>query len=204
MSDESVMIKKNNKMERNANIRNTGKKKTYIITLSRYFQKGHPRAGEPTEFADKFLLGQNLTDDKCVLCRVSRGELWRKIHTIRGNYDLWAKRISEVQSGDAVLSIRQWTGRPYNSLQVTLATLTAEHGVGVQKVVFDEWGEYSIRQMRGIRAPKYRLDNAPRGFLDVEQIAYNDGLSFDDFADWFSGVNTADPLAIIHFTNFRY
>ncbi len=180
------------------------KPKTYIITLSREFLKGHPRAGQATYFADKFLLGQNIVTDKCVLCRAERGELWQKIHTIRGNYDLWAARIAEVQRGEAVLSIRQWTGKPYNSPQTTLAVLTAEHGVGVQKVVFDAWGEYSIRRMKGSRAPKYRIDDDARGFLDVEAIAYNDGLSFNDFADWFEGYDVAEPMAIIHFTKFRY
>ncbi len=72
------------------------KPKTYIITLSRTFLKGHPRAGQATYFADKFLLGQNLATDKCVLCRAERGELWRKIHTIRGNYDLCAGESSFI------------------------------------------------------------------------------------------------------------
>ena len=33
--------------------------KTYVITLSKNFMKGHPKAGEPTYFFEKFLKGQN-------------------------------------------------------------------------------------------------------------------------------------------------
>ena len=36
-----------------------------------------------------------------------------------------------------------------------------------------------------------------------ETIAKNDGLSFSDFCDWFR-VRTPEPMAIIHFTGFRY
>lgn len=65
--------------------------KTYVLTLSKQFPHSHKRAGEPTLFA----------------ARVFQRE---KIHTIRNNYPLWAKRIKEIQQGEAVLSIRQWEG----------------------------------------------------------------------------------------------
>lgn len=54
--------------------------KTYVITLSQYFLATHKRAGDPTDFKEKFLSGE-------------------KIHTIRANYPLWEKRIKEVQEG---------------------------------------------------------------------------------------------------------
>lgn len=98
--------------------------KTYVITLSRNFLANHKRAGEETHFKEKFILGQGLTDYNT--------PSMAKIHTIRTNYPLWEKRIKEVQEGRAVLSIRQWTGKPYRSQQVEIATLTAERGVGIQ------------------------------------------------------------------------
>lgn len=39
--------------------------------------------------------------------------------------------------------------------------------------------------------------------VDWELIAKNDGLSFEDFCEWFK-VRTNNPMAIIHFTDFRY
>ncbi|MEZ3441572.1 hypothetical protein [Alistipes sp.] len=192
-------------MKPNANKQNgKSKVKTYVIMMSKQFTKGHPKEGAPTEFADKILLGQNLSKDKCVLCRALRGDLWPKIHTIRENYDYWAPRIKEVQEGRAVLSIREWTGKPYNSSPITICTLTAENGVGIQKVVFDESGRHTIREMVDNRAPHYRIDDESVGSLDVAYIAHNDGLSFFDFANWFAKHDVRKPLAIIHFTKFRY
>jgi hypothetical protein len=39
--------------------------------------------------------------------------------------------------------------------------------------------------------------------VNWEDIAKNDGLSFEDFCEWFK-VRTSSPMAIIHFTDFRY
>ena len=89
--------------------------KTYVLILSKDFPLTHRKAGTPTSFADLVASG-------------------KKIHTIRGNYDLWDQRIKDVQEGKAVLSLRQWTGRPYASEQVEIQQLTAESGVGIQNL----------------------------------------------------------------------
>ena len=146
------------------------KKKTYVITLSRHFLATHKRAGEPTAFREKFLNGE-------------------KIHTIRTNYPLWEKRIKEVQEGRAVLSVRQWTGKPYRSKQVEFATLTAESGVGIQLVeLTNDFTECII----GDHNHSYVT------------VAKNDGLHPADWLDWFSAYELSKPMAIIHFTKFRY
>ena len=36
------------------------------------------------------------------------------------------------------------------------------------------------------------------------EIALNDGLSFEDWENWFKNYDLAQPMAIIHFTKFRY
>ena len=156
--------------------------KTYVITLSKHFLANHKRAGEETHFKEKFLLGQGLTDyDTPSLA---------KIHTIRANYPLWEKRIKEVQDGRAVLSIRQWTGKPYRSKQVEFATLTAENGVGVQKLEFYN-NTLGLCHIGIVYQRKYEL-------------AHYDGLSFEDWEEWFKGYDLSKPMAIIHFTKFRY
>ena len=38
----------------------------------------------------------------------------------------------------------------------------------------------------------------------TEDLAENDGLSFENWADWFKDYDLKQPMAIIHFTNFRY
>lgn len=144
--------------------------KTYVITLSRHFLATHSKAGMPTGFKEKFLNGE-------------------KKHTIRANYPLWEKRIKEVQEGKAVLSVRQWTGKPYRSKQVEIARLTAKDGVGIQKLeIFD------------LMRPA-KVDGR---LVDLTDLAHNDGLSFSDWYHWFRGYDLSEPMAIIHFTKFRY
>ena len=161
--------------------------KTYVITLSKHFLANHKRAGEETHFKEKFLLGQGLTDyDTPSLA---------KIHTIRANYPLWEKRIKEVQEGRAVLSIRQWSEKPYCSKQVEIARLTAENGVGIQKLSFD-------KDKDGVASLRYFNINGK--YIDRETLANNDGLSKEDWQEWFRGYGLSKPMAIIHFTKFRY
>ena len=159
--------------------------KTYVITLSRCFPAKHSKAGEPTQFRDAFYAGQVFNrGSECLYVRP-------KLHTIRANYPLWEKRIKEVQEGYAVLSIRQWTGKPYWSKQIEIARLTTANGVGIQKLCFlgDNFnGGY-------IRNGAYPSDKI---------LAKNDGLSLADWEEWFRGYDLSEPMAIIHFTKFRY
>lgn len=161
--------------------------KIYVITLSSHFLANHKRAGEETHFKEKFLLGQGLTDYDT--------PSMAKIHTIRANYPLWEKRIRDIQEGKAYLSVRQWTGRPYRSKQVEIARLTAKDGVGIQKLSFD-------KDKDGVSSFKF-FDIDGRCF-DRKTLANNDGLSLEDWEEWFRGYDLSKPLAIIHFTKFRY
>lgn len=145
--------------------------KTYVITLSRNFLAYHKRAGEETHFKEKFLSGE-------------------KIHTIRANCPLWEKRIKEVQEERAILSIRQWTGKPYRSKQVEIATLTAENGVGLQRLEFTDC--------------RLRFPYVGSEWTSMVSLAKNDGLSLNDWVGWFGGYDLSEPMAIIHFTKFRY
>ena len=154
--------------------------KTHVLILSKIFPATHPRKGEPTGFREKFLAA----------IKQLKGEWW-KLHTIRANYELWAKRIAEVQRGEAVLSVRMWSGRPYMSKQIEIARLTREDGIGIQGLGFiNVWG-----------CDRYVVDcyDAP-----LSQLAHNDGLPVDDWLDWFKGYDKSRKLAIIHFTKFRY
>lgn len=145
----------------------------YVLALSKNFMSTHPKAGQPTNFYDKIAKGQ-------------------KIHTIRGNYELWKKRIDKINSGNAVLSIRQWSGRPYFSSQIELMEITK---LGIQKIEYTQLGWF----IDGIDSD-----------ITTEKLARNDGLSLEDFLSWFKGsISMEDkfnmkPMAIIHFTEFRY
>jgi len=165
--------------------------KKYVIILSKKFPAFHPKKGQETDFERKFLNKE-------------------KIHTIRGNYPIWEKRIKEVQEGRAVLSIRKWTGTPYRSKQQELRQLTASDGVGVQKAVLSriEWEENG--------KPKFAYKATVNGKdWDLEDVARSDGFSgFVDFIDWFDPeLDKMSPdeegsrnleLAVIFFIGFRY
>lgn len=162
--------------------------KTYVITLSKRFLKGHPKEDEPTDFKNKFLEHQ-------------------KKHTIRGNYALWEKRIEEVQRGEAKLSIRQWSGKPYASKQEIVMELTAEDGVGIERLDMQFLPDGTpvcsvVNHLDGVYERVYCFSNEL-----IRTLAQNDGLSYKDWLSWFNPKRkpmSEKSYAIIHFTNFRY
>lgn len=163
------------------------KVKTYIVTLSKAFPSTHKRKGEPTEFFEAFHAGQETR-------KIRTFSQYRKLHTIRANYDLWRKRFDEIQAGRAVLSVRQWQGRPRQSKQEVIAVLTAADGIGIEKLRFEK-GKIIFPT---ITTDRFNYSQEPK------QLANNDGLSFDDWSEWFKDYDLTKPLAVIHFTKFRY
>lgn len=120
--------------------------------------------------------------------------IWEKFHTIRNNYDLWVKRMAEVQSGRAVIELFYWSGKPYRSKQVVFAVLDENSGCGVQELDF---------MADNIERPCiFGNGYAVRSHISI--LAYNDGLSLDDFKAWFKNYDLSKPKAIIQFTNLRY
>ena len=145
-----------------------------ILSLCKTFPTGHRSAGEPTFFE------KNLTDGV-------------KIHTVRGNAgNIWGNRCRDVMQGRKYLSVRQWTGRPYNSKQEEIARFDK---IGVQEITMTYSSE----------------DAVPRCWVDghrvpVETVAANDGLTTEDFVNWFFGRNHDNIFEglVIQFTDFRY
>jgi hypothetical protein len=146
------------------------KLKTYVITISKNFPSTHSMKGHPTNFFSKIKEGT-------------------KKHTIRSNYELWKKRIDEVNEGKAVLSLREWSGKPYCSTQNVLMEFR-QGEIRVQKLTVD--------YMMG-----YFIDDVDSD-ITTEQLAINDGLTKEEFSEWFKKVKCGDELAIIHFSEFRY
>lgn len=145
-----------------------------IVSLCRVFPKGHRKAGEATDFEDKVKDG-------------------RKIHTIRYNgNDVWAKRYKDIMEGRKYLSLRQWTGRPYNSEQREIAKLEK---IGLQKV--------TMTYSSGDSLPQVWIDGKPQ---DIEAVAKNDGMTVEEFVEWFFG-NSKENIfegVVIQFTDFKY
>lgn len=157
------------------------KVKTYILTVSKVFPVTHKRKGEPTGFIES--IGRQT-----------------KLHTIRANYPLWKKRIDEVVAGDAVLRVVCWSGKPYKSKQETIMTLDSSSGIGVQQLSFDENELSESFITDGTSKNSFGWDKYIRSI----ELAENDGLSTEDFREWFKKYDLSEPMAIIHFTKFRY
>lgn len=152
-------------------------KKTAVLLLSIDFMVGHSRAGQPTGFRDKL-------------------ENSEKLHTMRGNYNYWAEKAEKINVGEMELSIRQWTGEPFNSNQCIIAT--REH-LNIQRY---EGYWYKEQREKG-ELPTFIIDG--KLHEDVAQLAANDGLSLEDWLEWFFKKTETVEGVILHFTqDFRY
>ncbi|MBR0291030.1 MAG: hypothetical protein IJQ79_02735 [Bacteroidales bacterium] len=151
--------------------------KKVVLILSRMFPLYHPKRGKPTGFAENF------------------GS--QKVHTIRAGYERWKHNLDKVISGDFTLSVRQWSGHPYNSKQVELARFTGSK-VGYQRISMTY--DPSSGELKAV------IDG--RRFTDVERLARNDGLSLQDFTAFFFNDDLSEKQLfqgiIIHFTDMRY
>lgn len=163
-----------------------------VVTLSKKFFPKHFRAGEETEFKKKVLAGS-------------------KLHTCRGNYEYWAKKVAKIQETGGILSVRQWSEKPYRSPQEIVVEVPGEV-VGIQKL--------ELRRKQ-IAADHYEynaeVDGCP---VSLEMLAANDGLTIEEYKAWFAPVfNSAMKkypaltqvskaiildFAIIHFTKQKY
>lgn len=159
--------------------------KTYVLTLSHSFPANHAMHGKPTYFREKFL---------------GTPGMLRKLHTIRANYTLWAKRFEKIAAGDACLSVREWMGAPYRSKQVEIARLTIRDGIGIQKLRIKPFQQHLNSE---VYLQPFIYDETTMPVNEVT-LANNDGLSLEDWKEWFKNYDLSKPLAIIHFTKFRY
>lgn len=162
-----------------------------VILFSRRFPKGHVLEGKPTLFVEKiyaalrlegmseeelkpFLDGyadqMKMQDVFDSILSVKDG-LTPKYHTIR--------RGNRFKVGDT-FSPRVWSGTPYRSKQVVIAPdITV-------KAVFDFKIDPNHPLIVGVKkddAPLFRV-HYHLGKA-TEAIAYNDGLTLQDFASWF-------------------
>ena len=151
--------------------------KKVIITVSKNFQKSHINAGKPTDFI------MSITNNS-------------KIHTIRGNYKYWSKKFEAINQGLADLRIRTWSDKAYQSPQKEWFRFDRSDGIGLQQLIIKR--EQNTLQYYVVHGDIHII-------VPIEILAENDGLSLEDFQDWFKGYDeNSGPLAIIHFTEFRY
>ena len=172
----------------------------YRIPVSIEFPKTHALKGEKTWFQEKINLGiMKMKNQRFqVSAETPDGKnLWPKLHTCRANFPIWEKRFEKISKGEAVLELYYWTGKPYNSKTVTICQLGKDDGIGLQKLEY--WSvAHKFAAYTKIDEHIYISE------IEIETLAKNDGLSLDDFNEWFKSYDLSKPMAIIHFTPFRY
>jgi hypothetical protein len=150
---------------------------TYVLTVSEFFPKTHNKASLPTGFIKAI------------------SQKWKR-HTIRGNFQLWEKRFKKINEGKAVLSVRYWSGKPYRSKQIEHFVFDKNDNIGLEKIEFDTDAD----NIPSLKYPIINNFSQPH----IQLISENDGLSLQDFKEWFKNYDLIEPMAIIHFTSFRY
>ena len=166
-----------------------GDKKCYVLMVSRTFPTTHrTKSGKPTYFVEGIHRANGGYSMADYLGLEEKGSCVTKLHTIRLNYELWKKRFEEINAGTAYLSLRYWEGKPYKSKQKEFLQLNNTDGIGVQKISFP----------LGVFIDDYDSD------VSIKDIAQNDGLSWEDFKEWFGEIPYGSEYVIIHFTKFRY
>jgi hypothetical protein len=155
-----------------------------VITLSRHFPSYHPKAGQPTHFVQWVcnslrvpfpyeLYGEGGID---WTIKNRNGNPPRHIESFE---DLFAPppmkhhavRLGRRWKDGDMASLRVWSGRPYNSPQIKICE---DVKLRVVDIVLDF--------KSGLI---YRNDGSVIHVLSAPSIAANDGLSLQDFLDWF-------------------
>jgi len=167
-----------------------------VVLVSKTFFSQHPKAGNPTYFEQKILAGQIGAEG---ITFAENGQekavVGQKLHTCRSNFDFWKKKIERLKAVGGVLSVRQWSDKPYRSEQEVITDIPSSV-VGIQKLTI-KYGEHKF------------LPSVEGKIICLPELAANDGLETYDFINWFKPVfekENAEVLdfAIIHFTEFRY
>jgi hypothetical protein len=155
-----------------------------VITFSTKFPSYHPRKGEPTYFVEKILYGLIKNEVEGCGTELLKNE-WVNIkalnpyeikhHTIRaGNRWKVGDKFSPRIWGNDVNPKNGRSG-PYNSKQIIIAP-----DIEIKKI----WG-IKINPLDNGGALCYEVLLNGKYFSHNEYIAANDGLSFEDFENWF-------------------
>ena len=157
-----------------------------VITLARHFLQGHPKAGQSTYFVEKAFASLGITDTNYGGTLVN-DSVWRvcnpKHHTIR-----FGRRW---KTGDKA-SLRVWSGKPYRSPQIPIASDVTLRVVNIE-VDYDKRAIFIV----GNFLPEICTFDIQDP--DLINLSSNDGLSPQDFLDWFQvgkrkGVHEAQIL----------
>lgn len=171
-----------------------------VRTFNRYFPKGHPKEGQPTFFVEKIWKNYHDKHNGDV-----RDLLWYNeqydnlfgVEAIKNVHQYNAKKHTirqgkHFKDGD-FFSPRIWTGKPYASKQIEIMPITEIIRVYDFKIEVDK--DYICVLIDNY--PFYEENaNMVTQVEALEMLAQNDGLSLQDFKDWFKWGNPFDGQII--------
>lgn len=151
-----------------------------VLTFSRFFPKGHPKAGERTYFVEKVWksiwdahLGSNNPlypwwekYDEAFPQWKNGFDVNENIHTHHPKHHT-IRVGNRWKAGDMAI-LRVWSDKPYRSKQIEFAQ------VEIKKVWNIEVCEF------------WFIDNNIMEHIQVKELAKNDGLLYTDFINWFN------------------
>lgn len=142
-----------------------------VLTFSTHFPKGHPKEGKQTFFREKIWAGlADRADGFKIPDEITDWDWYEyyngipKHHTIRSG-NRW-------KVGDK-FSPRIWSGKPYASKQITFAP-----PIEIKKIWEIKIEGYQVFINKELFS-QFQYSN------QVANLAKNDGLSVDDFWNWF-------------------
>lgn len=172
---------------------------TKVLTFSLKFPAFHPKVGEPTYFVEKIWKGLYDAEKSNYIPFDGYWQRYEEIfpitsdplenihrhspkwHTIRAGYN-W-------KAGD-MFSPRVWSGKPYNSPQITIAP-----DIMVEKVwKFEIKVMYSPDAIGGSYAAAL-IDDKPVFGNQYFELAKNDGLDHVDLVDWLQPKQKLTPFS---------
>jgi hypothetical protein len=140
-----------------------------VLTCNRAFPKGHPKAGQPTYFVEKIwacpevsVLNAGLLKEEIINFQRHEYLFQPKHHTIRAG--------NRFKVGD-MASLRVWSDKPYRSKQIEFAQVEVKKVWSVEITMSHTFWTIQING---------------KTIYDAEPIAANDGLTLEDFVDWFT------------------
>jgi len=159
------------------------------ITFSRVFPSYHPRAGEPTHFIEKLWSSFGIEDNVAGLAYTrflklnenNQADANLVYHSLTEPFNFSGKKFHTIRGGKRwkvgdKFSPRVWSGKPYRSKQVILAT-----DIEIKKV----WNFELLHDISD-NSPSIKIDGH---FMTQEiylpLIAKNDGLTLEDILEWF-------------------
>lgn len=150
-----------------------------VITFSRVFPSYHVKAGQPTYFVEKVITSLDLPEnEKMSLLDLYSEEIEPTMSEfLTGSCNLFSHEPKHhtIRAGNRWkvgnrFSPRVWSGKPYNSPQITIAP-----DIEIKKVwTISKWNN------------QFFIEHEVPLAGVIERLCLNDGLSLSDFDSWFS------------------